>query len=176
MANPTALTVLYTSADEINDILSENAVELRLDDDDSESIDVDEQLRLTHILSKATAKCNLYLLERYAATQLADSWQVHHWASVIGARLLCLRRANPVPESLEAEYDEAIEEMSMVKANELSLGDIPQRENDQMAFSNTTVDQRYQTRRVRVQRPISDRSPTSIPQNRHWPSEFTVEP
>lgn len=177
MSVPAQLEYLYTDQAEINDLLSENGVNLRLDDDDDAAVDADELVRITpRIVNKATARCNLYLLERYDANQLADSWMVHHWATVIGAYMVCQRRGNVIPESLQQEYDQCIEEMQAVKDGDMSLGDVPQRESDQPTFSNVTIDDRYRVRRVRVQRPISEQSPSAIPQNIHHPSSFTVEP
>lgn len=177
MSVPAALTYLYTSRSEIDDLLSEYGVDLRLDDNDSNSIDTTESARLTtNGLNIATAKCNLYLLERYDASDLYESWIVHHWATVIAARWLCKRRGNPVPESLDDEYDEVIEEMTAVKEGDMSLGDVAQRESDQPTFSNVTMVDHYALRKIRVQRPISEQSPSAIPQNRHYPSDYLVEP
>lgn len=176
MAAPSALTYQYTSRTEIQDLLSYSGVKLRLGDDGSDSLSSAELARVVNAVNIATAKCNLYLLERYDASHLNDSWIVHHWATVIAARWLCKRRGNPVPESIEDEYEEIIEELTAVKQGEMSLGDVPQREADQPTWSNVTVDDRYRVKRIRVQRPISEQSPSAIPPHRHYPSDYAVEP
>ena len=177
MSVPAALTYRYTDKAEIEDLLSVNGVVLRADDRDRGTLSSTELDRINlNAVNYATGKCNLYLLERYEASILVDSWIVHHWATVIAARWLCKRRGNSVPESLEDEYEEIIEEMQKVKEGELSLGDVAQRESDQPTFSNVTVDTTYDLRQIRVQRPISEQSPSVFPQQRHHPSDYLVEP
>lgn len=173
MANPTALTYLYTSADEVSDLLSSEGVDIRLDDDADEFVDSSELLRLDPgIINYATSKVNLYLGERYAAADLATSWQVHEWCTVIAAVMLCRRRANPVPKTLAKEQREAIEEMREVRVGDLSLSDIGERESSQPSLSNMTMDRRYHARPLRKQKSLSTPRTTPIPSHIHYPTEY----
>lgn len=172
MALPTELTYLYTSYDEVCDLASSNGVQLRLDDDQSGTLTNAETERLSiQGVNKATAKCNLYLLERYTAIQLKESWQVHEWATTYAAVWLCRRRFNSVPKSLMDAWADALEEMQAVHDREMSLGDIAETESDQPTLSNMTLDGRYHLKQQRVQRPISSKRSTPLPQANHIPSD-----
>lgn len=176
MSLPTLATV-YTSEEEITDLLSAIGVNLRLDDDESVSdedidndddnetgIDDDEQARLTvNAIRFGTAKVNLYLLARYTAEQLETSVQVHAWATTIAVYWLCGRRANPRPQTVIDDYKEAIGEMTEVKDRDLALTDIGERQSDQPTLSNVTLDNRRTVKVIRVERPISTPNTGAIP-------------
>lgn len=177
MSLPTALTYQYTSSEEIVALASQFAVNTRLDDNDDVAVQATELVRLTtNIVNYATSEINLFVGERYTMAALAESWFIHHAATVRGAVFLCQRRFNSVPESLEDEWVRIERLLQRIHDHKLSLADIPELESDQPIMSNVTIDDRYRVRRIRVQRPISDNRQSPYPQRNHWPSEFTVEP
>ena len=155
---PAALAYLYTSATEVNDLLSSLGVEKRIDHDADEAVSVSETAILTKSLSYGTGRCNLYLSSRYSAASLAEDWNVQDWATVFAACRLCAVRGNPVPKSLLAMRDEALEQMEMVQEGLLQL-DAIQNVTDLPAFSNGRLDDRYRVRKWRIQRPLSDNTP-----------------
>lgn len=171
MAEPAALSVLYTSKEEVESLLSSDGVLLRLDDDQDAANSAGELLRInTLAVNYATARVNLYLGNRYTSAQLATSWSVHDWATMIAARWVCRRRTNPVPESLQDAYDEAIAEMTAIRDRLMSLTDIQERQADQPVLSNMTLDGRYKVKQLRKQLPISTPRPTVAPSPEHYPS------
>lgn len=177
MPLPTALTYQYTSESEIVDLASRFAVDTRLDDNDDETVTSTELARLTtNIVNYATSEINLFVGERYTMAALAESWFIHHAATVRGAIFLCQRRFNSVPESLEDEWVRIERLLQRIHDHKLSLADIPELESDQPIMSNVTIDDRYRVRRIRVIRPTSDNKPSPYPRRNHWPSEYTVEP
>lgn len=173
MSLPTALAYLCTSADEITDLLSSEGVEVRLDDDDDDFVNGAESARLsTGIINYATSRVNLFLGERYTPADLVTSWQVHDWATIIGAVKLCRRRGNPVPKTLLRDYNAATEEMQMVRDHDLSLSDIGEIESSQPSMSNMTMDRRYRARPLRKQKALSTPRQSPIPSHIHYPTEY----
>ena len=172
MARPSDLDPAYTSVAEIEDRLSAEGVLLRLDDDRNGSASTPESDRGTYAVNIATARVNMYLSQRYAPADLAASWVVHDWATIIAARWICKRRANPVPESIEDDYLAAIEEMTAIRERVMALGGVTERQSDQPTLSNMTLDNRYRVRQLRRQSPLSTREPTTMPTDEHIPGNF----
>lgn len=168
---PAALSTLYTSQAAVEDLLSSEGVSLRLDDDQSGAVAAGELDRLTtHAVNYATAEVNMRVGGRYAPAQLAESWVVYEWATVIAARWLCARRANPVPTTIQDAFDKALEDMLLVQERKLSLNDIAERAAPQPTLSNMTLDSRYRVKQLRVQRPLSTPRPSVIRNPDHLPS------
>lgn len=156
----------YTTADDIKALLSDDGVNLRLDDDNSGAINAAELTRLTtYAINYATSKINDHAIPRYDAADLATSWTICEWATIIAARWLCARRMNPIPESLQALYDEVREELKALRDGSYTLGDISERVSSAPAWSNVRVSVHYRLRRIRVQRPISEQTPRRIAPN-----------
>lgn len=177
MALPTALAYLYTSADEIEALLSPDGADARLDDVDSGAVSAtEEDYMAVQAVNKATSRINIYLQQRYAPALLATSWAVHDFTTIYGAIWLCRRRGNSVPASLMESWEEdCLPLLEAIQKDQMSLNDIAERESDQPRFANVTLDSRYRVRQLRVERPLSDRVPNNIPRLTHWDSEFTPE-
>lgn len=164
MSLPAALTYQYTSADEIANLLSSSGVNSRINDNADDEILSDEtDLVSINAVNYATSRVNLFLLTRYKAEKLVNSWQVHQWCATIAAVWLCQRRGNPCPESLLEAKQEAEAEMLSVRNHELDLMDIAERESDQICVVNSRRDARYTVKQMRRQRSLSDRRPSHIP-------------
>lgn len=131
--------------------------------------------RLTEACKWATRRVKLYCCGRYDDSMLATAGSVYGWATIIAARWLAKRRAQAAPQGLEADYEEAMEEMKAVQRGELFIEDIPTRTVDWPAFSNVTVDPAYTVRKVRVESVISEPTPTQYPQAVDWNSVWIFE-
>ena len=173
---PTALTTLYVSQSDMEDLLSTEGVELRLDDNGDGSVSAAELLRLTtNARNYATAKVNRYLSGRYAEADLATSWVINEWAAYLACNWLSRRRGNP--GLFKAEVGEAIKDMKEIRAGVSNLEDIPARHPSWPTWSNTRVDSNYRLRKIRVERPISEEEPTSgKPQQRDIWADVIFEP
>ena len=119
---------------------------------------------------KGTSKVKLYCNQRYDDSQLALSGTVLDWAVVAAAKFLCTRRAQGCPKSIQADYDEAIEEMRMVQSGQLAIEDIGTRGVDWPTVTNVIVNPAYDGMRARVQQNISEGTPTAYNQFIDWNS------
>ena len=123
---------------------------------------------------KGTSKVKLYCNGRYDDSQLRLSGSVVDWATVTGARFLCMRRAQGCPKGIQSMYDEAIEEMRMVQAEQLQIEDIGTRGADWPTITNVIVNPSYDGMRVRVQQYISEGTPTNYPRFIDWNSSVIL--
>lgn len=173
---PSAQTNLYTTSADIQSLLSALGVDARLDDDESGTVDTTESPFLLRCREVATAKVKRYCLPHYADDQLAQSWLANEWATVLAAHWLCSRRLNAVPDSIQALRDEAIADLEAVHADRIKIPECARRTpDDSPCHSNVNVSPWYRVKQIRVQRSISDRTPTQYPQNIDWPSEARQE-
>lgn len=124
---------------------------------------------------KGTSKVKLWCNARYDDSQLKLSGTVLDWAVISAAKYLCTRRAQGCPKSIQAEYDEAIEEMRMVQAGQLSIEDIGTRGVDWPTVTNVTVNPCYDNMRARVQPNISEQTPRAYSQYIDWNSAAAFE-
>lgn len=135
-----------------------------------------ELARITKAINYASSKVNDYVLPRYQSpAQLVTSWTVNRWATILACCWLAKRRGQPVPSSLMDDYKEAMEEMLKVSAGQMQIGDIGTPVAEWPAWSNVTVDHRYWTRKVRVERSISETAgggPTGYAQAVDWASQL----
>lgn len=119
---------------------------------------------------KGTSRVKLYCNARYDDSQLVLSGSVCDWATICAAKYLCTRRAQGCPKSIAADYEEAMEDMRMVQAGQLSIEDIGTRGVDWPSIVNVTVNPGYDGMRARVQPNISEGTPTGFPQYIDWNS------
>ena len=123
---------------------------------------------------KGTSKVKLYCNQRYDDSQLKLSGTVVDWATTCAAKYLCTRRAQGCPKSIAVEYDEAVEEMRMVQAGQLSIEDIGTRGVDWPSVSNIIVNPGYDGMRARVMPNISEQTPTAYSQYVDWNSAILL--
>src|SRR5260370_36205889 len=103
----------------------------------------------------------------YKAADLGTDWMVNVWAPLMASGWLGARRGNGVPASIEAMYQDALKDLKQVRAGQYQL-DLCLREPAWPAWSNLRVDPRYRLRQLRVERPISENTPTTYAQNIDW--------
>lgn len=123
---------------------------------------------------KGTSKVKLYCNARYDDSQLVLSGTVCDWAALCAAKFLCTRRAQGCPKSIAADYEEALEEMRMVQADQLSIEDIGTRGADWPTVTNVIVQPGYDGMRARVQPNISEQTPTAFGQYIDWSSALSL--
>lgn len=126
--------------------------------------------RLLVGVRKGTSKVKLYCNARYDDSALANSGTVCDWTSLYAAKWLCERRAQGCPKSIASNWEEAMEELRMVQAGQLSIEDIGTRGVDWPTVTNVIVNPAYDGMRSRVQPGISDQVPTVYPQFIDWNS------
>jgi hypothetical protein len=169
---PAALSYTYCTATDVETLLSDEGVDLRLDDDGAGTVSPTELARLeTQGINYAASRVNFFCMPRYDAVNLASSWLVNEWATIIATRWLCTRRGNPCPKSIQEMYDEAVKDMSWVRAGTFQIPDIAARGIDWPAWSNVTVRPEYTYRKIRVQRPMSEGSAAPYRRNTDWAAD-----
>ncbi len=124
---------------------------------------------------KGTSKVKLYCNARYDDTQLKLSGTVLDWATLGAAKFLCSRRAQGCPKGIQADYEEALEEMRMVQTGQLQIEDIGTRGVDWPTITNITVDPSYDFMRARVEPNMSEQTPTAYSQFIDWNSAAWIE-
>lgn len=130
--------------------------------------------RLAVATRKGTSRVKLYCNGRYDDSQLVLSGTVCDWATICAAKFLCTRRGQGCPKSIQNDYDEAIEEMRMVQAGQLSLEDIGTRGADWPTVTNVIVNPAYSGMRARVQTNISEQTPTNYSRFVDWNSALLL--
>lgn len=180
---PAALAVTFCSEADVQDLLSVLGEQAALDDDDNGVIDATEQARVPKFISYATARVMAYCQGLYDPADLANSWLINEVATILVAWMLRGRRGNPVPAQLKElmfgdgkpENRGAMGVLRDIQAMVLQVDGAGYRNAPWPAWSNVRVDCRYRLRQARAERPISEKTPTSYPQNVDWPAEFTFE-
>lgn len=135
--------------------------------------------RLVKGCTYGTSQVKLYCCGRYEAIDLLQNAQqqgsVNRWATALGTRWVRRRRGQSAPQSLEEAAKEALEEMKMVRTGALSIENIGTRTAGWPFITNTTVDIGYDYRKVRVEAPISEGTPTQYGQAIDWNSALWME-
>lgn len=176
MPPTTAPTYTYCNEADVNEFLSVEGKVGRVDDDSDQAVNAAEQLAITQAIRFATMRVNWFAQDRYCPVDLAQSWVVNRWAVICACYWLSCRRGNPPPGSFDELYREAIKDMELVHSGEYQIPDIGLRYDSFPAWSNVRVNVLYALRKIRVQRPISDRTATPYRRNLDHGANFIVEP
>lgn len=99
------------------------------------------------------------LAGRFSGDSLTQSPVIAEIATIIAVRSLCLRRGNPVPDSLEMRYQEIVSPNGLF--DQIAIGKIQLIDADgkpiagrggyHPTFSNLTVDRRFAAEQIRVE-------------------------
>lgn|GEM_PF-1784958 len=154
---------LYCNETDVQNLLSSIGELARLDDDGTGSV-TNGSAGWIQAANYATARVLAFCQRRYDDIDLATSYMVNEWATVIAAHWLCSRRGNPVPESLQALLASTKEDLQAVKAGSLDVPQIGTRNADKPKWSNVRIDGRYATKQIRVERNNSETTPAQYPQ------------
>jgi len=117
-----------------------------------------------------TATVNRYCQTLYDTADLALSWSVYNWATWIATQWLCIRRGNPIPSSILNAYLETLDNLEMVKSQQMCIEDIGLRNTCMPCWSNVRIDQRWNIKKMRVETVLSDRTHPNFPQKQDFGS------
>lgn len=98
----------------------------------------------------AAAQIRNALCSRYESSSLVGNETVREWNMILAARRVCSSRANPIPDTVELRYQEAVEAMRMIGRGDGSLCGVLQKSTNVPTWSNLRVDRRYDRERIRV--------------------------
>ena len=151
-------------------MLSEHGVLLRIDDTGD---GIADSGLMTSILEHGTNEYNRYVRGRYSVSELAPSGVavdgVRLDSDILAARFACLRRGNPVPDSLQTLYDETKEFLKQAGSptSAVILPGVNGAANRGLAPAtrNYGVDLRHRTAITRVQKTISAEPPDRQPEH-----------
>ena len=145
------LAYRYTSQDEVERLFSTIGVSLRVADLGG----TNRTTYWTEVTEEATDIVNQYVLLYYDADDLANSRWVRYHATWIALVLLCRRRGNQVPQGIMDRYNEIIADLEMVRDGKMQIPRVPTTFNNLPSMSNMRVDDRFYTRKLRVNPNIS---------------------
>lgn len=172
---PAAPTVPLTDSASIDDLFSTLGVTYKLDDDSSSTLSPTEADRINRAIGVGTDWVRNRLASLYGINDLAQNWEVWHWATVKACYWLCIRRGQSPPAALAIEVENAEDVMKAVCSGSQIL-DIPLAWTNAPSFSNFRLDGRYHERQMRLQADLSDSTPVYHNQNRDTYSVINVEP
>lgn len=156
----------YCSESQVERYLSSQGVIDFADHDEDGTANVEV---VNDCINQATEEMDLYLRQRYTQDILGTSKLVERWATVLAARFLCQRRGNPVPASLEGEYERIANPdgglLARIADGSRQLPGLALREDLRPTMSNVDIDRRYQRSTVRVSRQNSSDAPTKLTQD-----------
>lgn len=145
------LAYTYTSQSEIERLISTAGVNLRI----SDLTGADKTSYWTELIADATDIINQYVEWFYDAADLADNRWVRSRATWIALTQLCRRRANPVPKAVLDRYQEILDELRSIKSGEMQIPRLATSVDLLPAMSNLRVDDRFLSRKIRVNPTIS---------------------
>lgn len=135
--------------------------------------------RLVKGCQYGTSQVKLYCCSRYDDSDLlanaGEHGSVNRWATALASRWVGRRCCRPCPDSIVKDAEEALEEMRQVRVSMLNVEDIPTRNAGWPFISNMTLDLGYDYRKVRVEQPLSELSPTFYGQAVDWNSSLWLE-
>jgi len=162
---PTNLATVYCDSDDVAAILSTSGINLRLDDTTADVL-------TNQGINWGAARINDFCAGRYDPADMVSSWTINWWNTVLASRFICVRRVNPLPNSIKDLYVEAMQDMLALRKGEYSLGDINSCIVDSPAWSNVRVPVWYLVDRIRVERRQSEGTPRRIAPPLDYLSEF----
>lgn len=101
---------LYCTEQDVADRLSSAAVDLHTDD----SATGTETQLMTDVREEASADIELRLGSMYEPSALATSRWVRFCCRAFACYLLCIRRGNPPPASITADYEKYSEQLTLI--------------------------------------------------------------
>ena len=144
------MTTFCVEAD-INRLLSSAGVTDYADHDEDGTADTGV---VDDCIEQASEEISAVANRFYADAQLATSSLVTRWCATMAAYYLCMRRGNPIPESMASEYERVADLdtglLGRVGRGAYQLPGLAMQSGVVPSFSNLTVDRRYRRHRIRV--------------------------
>jgi phage gp36-like protein len=162
---------LYTDRAETEKVYSTLGINLRLDDDEDDTVDATEETYLDEMIENATDVINQYALHFYTATELAESRWVRSRATWIACYLLSRRRGNSA--QFVDEYNAIIAELELVRRGQFFIPRLKTYDDFLPCHSNLKIDRRYSREKIRVDSITSTGGSYSGQQQEHiWPHDY----
>lgn len=152
-------SVPFTSRQEIEELLSQLGVTLRLDDDITALV--------ARFVSMGTSDVRFYLHKAGAAADLALVPWVRDLATIAAARRLTGFAGEPMSETLQTWWDEAREQLTMILDKEATVPGLDDVQAPQMGGAPVVVNRMINPAFLpssRVIRPASTDTPEAVPQ------------
>jgi len=163
----TLLTTVFTSQAAIERKIGVQAVIDLSDHEDAGALNADV---LHDAINQATEEISLTAGQRYAIASLAASELIKRWATTLACCFLFTNRGNPVPMSLQSEFERIMAKLERVMTGSLALTGVALIGDLRPTMSNRTIDRRYATRTVRTQRRNSTDAPSKL--RRHFDQDY----
>lgn len=156
--------LLLTTKNYIDDVLSEEGVRHRLDDDETGAITTEDLDRIDRFIEQSSLEVGMILRHRYTDVEYQGSnppdntpAAVQYMVAIIAARKIFGRRGLPAYDELVRQFEMVQEWLADIKAGRLSLVNVAQypTSNFEPFVSNFTIDQRHRHAKARVVRATS---------------------
>lgn len=127
---------------------------------------IDEDV-IDDCINHATEEINRFAMVRYSAAGLATSSLINGWCTMLAVVFLCHHRGNPVPESLQREFERIMEALVAVATGGVGgyLPGVALRADMRPSMSNLQIDRRYRHSTARVVKVNSTDQTTVLGQN-----------
>jgi hypothetical protein len=137
---------------------------------DHEETGADNDAVIDFCRTQATGEMRGWIGQLYELTELSKSELVTAWVAVMSCYYLCMKRGNPIPDSLVDEYDRITNPqtgiIAQVQKEKFLIPDIRRKATNIPVFSNMTIDRRYRRETVRVTSANSSQlTPTKLEQD-----------
>lgn len=165
---------VYCSQSDVEFFLSAQGLTARLDDLGTQS-SAGQTAPLTAAIAYAGSVIDMYCAPLYNPAQMVNSPIVKDWAVIIASRWLCARRSQPIPQGVQDFWEETKTWLQQVRDRQMTLPDCVLRRSQMPRWSNVRLDARYVIKQVRVERPISEGTPTQAPQAVDWDADRLQE-
>lgn len=154
------MAVYYTTVPLMERYLSPFGVEAFADHDNDGVADDDV---IDDVLGETTRMITNILCPRYDSEQLTGNDSITDIATVIACRLLCLRRGNPPPDSLEMRYQELMKYLEALASGAQKICGLRSKPGGTPVWSNLTVIRGYGDTKHRVIRGSSSTNQSALP-------------
>jgi hypothetical protein len=157
----------FTSQTEMEDLFSVHGIEAFSDHQGEPTVATNRVLQ--QCMDYSTGLVLGKLARKYVDSQLAICPVVREYATVIACRQLTIRRGNPIPESLAAEYLNIIEKDGLLDQLAAGLTQLVDQNGNILlgrsfapTYSNLQVDRRHPFEKVRVVQQTSSQVTTGL--------------
>lgn len=150
---------LYTSQLEVEVLMSQLGA-AAFSDDNKDGI-AELNVWVTMALY-ATRQVDLYCNRIYAAANLYQSYWVHEQATILCCYKVCKRRNNPVAESLEDDYNSAVQSLTDIRDSKMLIPNISPINTFVPAVNQPSVNDYFSDNKLRQITSISTANPNPL--------------
>lgn len=167
----------YCTLADLQNRLSLEGVTHLLDDDGDGALTPTELALATECIKDASGTVSYYTWQKYAPNALAGNDWVKRRTVDLGVYVLCGRRANPIPDSVQQKAEKAEEVLQKIlETGKALIPFAPLRRRLAPVWSNSRVVVGYRFKVIRVDpQTSSDRGTTHYAPNIDWEALHTFE-